>query len=206
MFNPIQYISQGDTPQEQLYHIESVLDAGQRWIQFRFKDTLTSIRWKTAEQVKLLCDSYHATLLINDDPDLALAIDADGVHLGLQDRSIAEARALLPHKIIGGTANTLADVKQRLDESCDYIGLGPLRYTLTKKKLSPLLGFEGYQQLLTALTPEEKQIPIVAIGGITLTDVPVLQKIGLSGIAVSSLLHQAQSPQQLIQQLNTYFL
>ncbi|WP_353102609.1 thiamine phosphate synthase [Myroides odoratus] len=206
MFNPIQYISQGDTPQEQLYHIESVLDAGQRWIQFRFKDTLTSIRWKTAEQVKLLCDSYQATLLINDDPDLALALDADGVHLGLQDRSIAEARALLPHKIIGGTANTLADVKQRLDESCDYIGLGPLRYTPTKKKLSPLLGFEGYQQLLTALTPEEKQIPIVAIGGITLTDVPVLQKIGLSGIAVSSLLHQAQSPQQLIQQLNTYFL
>lgn len=206
MFNPIQYISQGDTPQEQLYHIESVLDAGQRWIQFRFKDTLTSIRWKTAEQVKLLCDSYQATLLINDDPDLALAIDADGVHLGLQNQSIAEARALLPHKIIGGTANTLADVKQRLDESCDYIGLGPLRYTPTKKKLSPLLGFEGYQQLLTALTPEEKQIPIVAIGGITLTDVPVLQKIGLSGIAVSSLLHQAQSPQQLIQQLNTYFL
>lgn len=206
MFNPIQYISQGDTPQEQLYHIESVLDAGQRWIQFRFKDTLTSIRWKTAEQVKLLCDSYHATLLINDDPDLALAIDADGVHLGLQDRSIAEARALLPHKIIGGTANTFADIKQRLGESCDYIGLGPLRYTPTKKKLSPLLGFEGYQQLLTALTPEEKQTPIVAIGGITLADVPVLQKIGLSGIAVSSLLHQAQSPQQLIQQLNTYFL
>lgn len=206
MFNPIQYISQGDTPQEQLYHIESVLYAGQRWIQFRFKDTLTSIRWKTAEQVKLLCDRYQATLLINDDPDLALAVDADGVHLGLQDRSIAEARALLPHKIIGGTANTLRDVKQRLEESCDYIGLGPLRYTLTKKKLSPLLGFDGYQQLLAALTPEEKKTPLVAIGGITLADVPILQQLGLSGIAVSSLLHQAQSPQQLIQQLNTYFL
>ena len=206
MFNPIQYISQGDTPQEQLYHIESVLYAGQRWVQFRFKDTLTSIRWKTAEQVKLLCDRYQATLLINDDPDLALAVDADGVHLGLQDRSIAEARALLPHKIIGGTANTLRDVKQRLEESCDYIGLGPLRYTPTKKKLSPLLGFDGYQQLLAALTPEEKKIPLVAIGGITLADVPILQQLGLSGIAVSSLLHQAQSPQPLIQQLNTYFL
>lgn len=206
MFNPIQYISQGDTPQEQLYHIESVLYAGQRWIQFRFKDTLTSIRWKTAEQVKLLCDRYQATLLINDDPDLALAVDADGVHLGLQDRSIAEARALLPHKIIGGTANTLRDVKQRLEESCDYIGLGPLRYTLTKKKLSPLLGFDGYQQLLAALTPEEKKTPLVAIGGITLADVPILQQLGLSGIAVSSLLHQAKSPQQLIKQLNTYFL
>lgn len=78
MFNPIQYISQGDTPQEQLYHIESVLDAGQKWIQFRFKHTLSSIRWSTAEQVKHLCDKYKATLIINDHADIARAIDADG--------------------------------------------------------------------------------------------------------------------------------
>lgn len=205
MFNPIQYISQGDTPQEQLYHIESVLDAGQQWIQFRFKDTLSSIRWKTAEQVKKLCTIYQATLIINDDADLALAIEADGVHLGLQDLSITQARRMLPHQIIGGTANTLQDVRQRIAESCDYIGLGPLRYTPTKKNLSPLLGFEGYQQLLTALTPEEKKTPIVAIGGIILNDVPQLQQLGLSGIALSSLLHQTQEPHNLIQQLKTYF-
>lgn len=205
MFNPIQYISQGDTPQEQLYHIESVLDAGQQWIQFRFKDTLPSIRWKTAEQVKKLCTIYQATLIINDDADLALAIEADGVHLGLQDLSVTQARRMLPHQIIGGTSNTLQDVQQRIAESCDYIGLGPLRYTPTKKNLSPLLGFEGYQQLLTALTPEEKKTPIVAIGGITLNDVPQLQQLGLSGIALSSLLHQTQEPHNLIQQLKTYF-
>lgn len=205
MFNPIQYISQGDTPQEQLYHIESVLDAGQQWIQFRFKDTLPSIRWKTAEQVKKLCTIYQATLIINDDADLALAIEADGVHLGLQDLSVTQARRMLPYQIIGGTSNTLQDVQQRIAESCDYIGLGPLRYTPTKKNLSPLLGFEGYQQLLTALTPEEKKTPIVAIGGITLNDVPQLQQLGLSGIALSSLLHQTQEPHNLIQQLKTYF-
>ncbi|WP_410881067.1 thiamine phosphate synthase [Myroides sp. DW712] len=206
MFNPIQYISQGDTPQEQLYHIESVLDAGQQWIQFRFKDTLSSIRWKTAEQVKKLCIPYKATLIINDDVDLALAIEADGVHLGLQDLSVTQARRMLPHQIIGGTANTLQDVQQRIVESCDYIGLGPLRYTPTKKKLSSLLGFEGYQQLLTALTPKERRTPLIAIGGITLEDVPILQQLGLSGIAVSNLLHQAPDPHQIIQQLQTYYL
>ena len=206
MFNPIQYISQGDTPQEQLYHIASVLDGGQSWIQFRFKDTLSSIRWKTAEQVKKLCLTYQATLIINDDVDLALAIEADGVHLGLQDLSIAQARQMLPHQIIGGTANTLEDVRQRVAEACDYIGLGPLRYTPTKKKLSPFLGFDGYQQLLTALTPEERRTPLVAIGGITLEDIPLLQQLGLSGIAVSNLLHQAPDPHQIIQQLQTYYL
>lgn len=206
MFNPIQYISQGDTPQEQLYHIESVLDAGQRWIQFRFKDTLTSIRWKTAEQVKNLCDTYQATLIINDHIDLALAIDADGVHLGLQDTSIATARVLLPHKIIGGTANTLSDVRQRIAEGCDYIGLGPLRYTSTKKNLSPLLGFKGYETLLNTLTIEEKKTPIVAIGGITLEDITALKQLGLAGVALSNLLHQSQYPQPIIQQLNTHFL
>jgi len=206
MVNSIQYISQGNTPQEQLYHIESVLDAGQRWIQFRFKDTLSSIRWKTAEQVKTLCKSYQATLIINDDVDLAIAIEADGVHLGLQDLSIVQARRMLPHQIIGGTANTLQDVKQRIAESCDYIGLGPLRYTPTKKNLSPTLGFKGYQQLLKALTLEEKKTPIIAIGGITLEDIPKLQQLGLSGIAVSNLLHQAQNPQQLLQQIKTYYL
>lgn len=206
MFNAIQYISQGNTPQEQLYHIESLLNAGQTWIQFRFKDSLPSIRWHTAEKVKVLCERYQATLVINDDVDLTLAIDAHGVHLGLQDRPVKQAQALLPGKIIGGTANTLEEVKQRIQESCSYIGLGPLRYTATKKKLSPLLGFEGYRQILSSLTSEERNTPIVAIGGITLEDVPHLKQLGLQGIAISSLLHQQQNPQQIIQQLNSYLI
>lgn len=206
MFNTVHYISQGNTPQEQLYHIESILDAGQLWIQFRFKDALSSVRWTTAEQVKILCDSYKATLLINDHPDLAQAIDADGVHLGLSDSSIAEARKMIPNKIIGGTANTLEDVRRRLAEGCDYIGLGPLRYTPTKKNLSPILGFEGYRHILTNLTEEEKKTPIIAIGGIAIEDLPLLEQLELSGVAVSSLLHQSQQPRQILQQLKTYFL
>ena len=206
MFNPIQYISQGDTPQEQLYHIESVLDAGQKWIQFRFKNTLSSIRWSTAEQVKYLCEKYQATLIINDHSDLARAIDADGVHLGLEDQSITEARMILPNKIIGGTANTLQDVQQHILAGCSYIGLGPLRYTSTKQNLSPLLGYEGYRVILSALTEQEKKTPIVAIGGITLQDISPLQNLGLSGIAVSSLFHQNKQPQQITQQLKAYFL
>jgi len=204
MFNPVHYISHGDTPQEQLYHIESVLDAGQTWVQYRFKNTLSSIRWNTAEKVQLLCQTYKATLLINDDVHLALAIEADGVHLGLQDMPIEQAKRMLPNRIIGGTANTLQDVKQRLEEQCSYIGIGPFRYTKTKANLSPILGISGYQHLIESLEPIP--IPLVAIGGITLADLPVLKDLGLDGIAISSLLQASKNVKETLNQINQYFL
>lgn len=204
MFNSVHYISHGDTPQEQLYHIESVLDAGQTWVQYRFKNTLSSIRWNTAEKVKLLCQTYKATLLINDDVHLALAIEADGIHLGLQDMPIEQARRMLPNRIIGGTANTLQDVKQRIVEQCSYVGIGPFRYTKTKANLSPILGISGYQHLIESLEPIP--IPLVAIGGITLADLPVLKHLGLDGIAISSLLQESKNVKETLNQINQYFL
>lgn len=205
MLNNIQYISHGNTPQEQLYHIEAVLAAGQTWIQYRFKETTSTTRWTTAERVKLLCEQYRATLIINDCIDLAKAIEADGVHLGLTDRSIAEAKQLLPNKIIGGTANTFKDIQQRYQEGCTYIGLGPYRHTNTKKKLSPLLGLDGYQQLMTQMKEHQITIPVVAIGGITLEDILPLKAIGLHGVAISGLLQNSTNKTQLIQQLNALF-
>ena len=114
-------------------------------------------------------------------------IDSDGVHLGLNDESVSEARLILgDHKIIGGTANTLSDVLQRIGESCDYIGLGPLRFTATKEKLSPVLGFEGYQNIIESLQKESIAIPkIYAIGGVRLEDIKLLQRAGIYGAAVS---------------------
>lgn len=202
MLNKIQYISHGDTPQEQLYHIESVLGAGQQWIQYRFKNTTSTTLWKTAEQVKKLCEQYNATLIINDHVDLAKAIDADGVHLGLTDLSITQAKEYLPNKIIGGTANTFEDILYRHSEGCDYIGLGPYRFTTTKQKLSPILGLSGYQQLIVQMKEANIHIPIIAIGGILLEDIQALKQVGIYGIAVSSLLQNSTDQQTLIQQLN----
>lgn len=203
MLDNIQYISNGNTSQEQLYHIEAVLAAGQKWIQYRFKETTSTTRWITAERVKLLCEQYQAKLIVNDYVDLAKAIDADGVHLGLTDTSIAEAKQVLPNKIIGGTANTIEDIKQRHQEGCTYIGLGPYRHTNTKKKLSPVLGLNGYQQLMSQMKKLQINTPIVAIGGIIVDDILPLKAIGLHGIAISGLLQNSTNKAQLIQQLNS---
>ncbi|MDM1378099.1 thiamine phosphate synthase [Myroides marinus] len=206
MLNKIQYISHGDTPQEQLYHIESVLAAGQQWVQYRFKNTTSTTLWQTAEQVKKLCQQYNATLIINDYVDLAKAIDADGVHLGLTDLSITQAREYLTNKIIGGTANTFEDILLRHYEGCDYIGLGPYQFTTTKQQLSPILGLSGYSKLIKQMRDTDINIPIIAIGGIQLEDVRALKQTGIHGIAISGLLQHSQDKQTLIQQLNSILI
>jgi thiamine-phosphate pyrophosphorylase len=117
-------------------------------------------------------------------------MDADGIHLGLNDDSIDSAKNILGEsKIFGGTANTYEDVMQRQREGCDYIGLGPMRFTPTKKKLSPILGLEGYTNICNKIKAGKIVIPpIFAIGGIQEDDIQKLIHIGIYGIAVSSLI------------------
>ncbi|MCW2118092.1 thiamine phosphate synthase [Flavobacterium sp. 7A] len=204
MFNRLQYISQGSTIEEQLYNIHQALDHGCDWIQMRFKiPEKQNDRLKLAEAVKILCDEYLATFIINDDVNLAHEINADGVHLGLTDSSIVEARTILGAlKIIGGTANTFEDISSHVSNGCDYIGLGPFRYTKTKEKLSPILGLEGYQIIQNKLQKEGIKIPVYAIGGIKLDDVEGIIGIGIHGIAVSGLITESESKTKLITQLN----
>lgn len=200
MYKNIQYISQGNTAEEQVSNIQTVLDAGFKWVQLRFKNQEEKDLIRVAEKVKLLCDTYQATFIINDHVEIAKSVDASGVHLGLSDTSIAIARGVLgKEKIIGGTANTLQDVLQRIAENCDYIGLGPYRFTKTKEKLSPVLGPEGYAPILKALHERQKKVPIYAIGGIEQDDIEGLLKIGIHGIAVSGLLTNDIMRQQFLQ-------
>jgi thiamine-phosphate pyrophosphorylase len=203
MFNKLQYISQGSTIKEQHYNIHQALDNGCEWIQLRHKNALTEDLFDLADTIKLLCDTYTATFIINDNVHLAKQIDADGVHLGLNDMKIKEARSILGvTKIIGGTANTFEDIQQRMNEKCDYIGLGPFRFTSTKEKLSPLLGLEGYQSILQKLQRQNSNIPIYAIGGIQLDDIENLIHCGIYGIAVSDLITSHPEQNELITQLN----
>lgn len=186
----LQYISQGHSFEEQYANIEKVLKYGIKWVQLRWKNATQGDLEFLAREIRQLCHAYEATFIINDHCTLAEKVDADGVHLGLNDMDIATARRILsPDKIIGGTANTLADVLQRMEEQCDYIGLGPLRFTSTKKKLSPVLGFEGYKKIISTLKKEGFQIPhIFAIGGIGLQDVQELISADVYGVAVSGIL------------------
>ncbi|GIJ95193.1 thiamine-phosphate synthase [Capnocytophaga stomatis] len=198
------YISQGKTAEEQLANIQKVLDCGGKLIQLRWKTTDPTALSELAVEVKNCCQKHNALLIINDNPDVAQKVDADGVHLGLQDSSVASARTLLgTKKIIGGTANTLQDVLQRIAEGCDYIGLGPFRFTTTKEKLSPILGVEGFQKILHHLKKNNlSSPPIYAIGGIELGDISLLKKCGLYGVAISGLL--TEKP-ELLKQIESTF-
>lgn len=197
MFEKIQYISQGETPEQQLANICKALDAGCKWIQLRYKNKSILEVLKLAKMVQKICRAYHAKLIINDHVQVAWQINADGVHLGLDDISVMEARKLLGEfKIIGGTANTLEDVLKRVNENCDYIGLGPYRFTATKEKLSPILGIEGYQEILKELKNRniEIPIPIYAIGGLDEEDFEKLEEAGVYGVAVSGLITHHENP------------
>lgn len=189
MYSRIQYISQGLTAEQQFRNVQRVLERGIDWIQLRWKQADPVALRHLAQKVMTLKEQYTFTLIINDHPGIAAAVGADGVHLGLSDTSIAEARTLLgSDKIIGGTANTLADVQQRIKESCDYIGLGPFRFTETKAVLSPVLGAAGYLEIMQALKPLPAHPPVYAIGGITLPDLALLKSTGIQGIALSGAL------------------
>lgn len=203
MYHKLQYISQGKTIEEQLYNIHQALDAGCDWIQLRFKDQTAKDTFALAEAVKFLCEEYLANFIVNDNLSLAQQIAADGVHLGLSDMKIDEARAILGStKIIGGTANTFEDIKNHVKNGCDYIGLGPFRFTNTKEKLSPILGLSGYFEILRQMKKNKIQIPVYAIGGIELNDINPLMETGIHGIAVSGMITNSDKKKKLIQQLN----
>ena len=183
----LQYISQGFTIENQELNIRKALDNGTQWIQVRWKNAPEQEFIRLCEISKKLCSDYHSVCIINDHVQIAKDLDANGVHLGLKDTSIEVARNILgKNKTIGGTANTISDVLQRMNEPCDYIGLGPLRFTSTKEQLSPILGFEGYQKIIENLKERSLEIPkIFAIGGVVLNDIELLQQIGIYGVAVS---------------------
>ena len=203
MLSKLQYISQGNTVQEQLHNIQHALDQGCDWIQMRFKNGTSEENFALAESVKKICHQYDANFIVNDNVSLAKLIDAEGVHLGLNDMPISKAREILgTNKIIGGTANTLEEVISQIENGCDYIGLGPLRFTNTKANLSPILGMEGYQTIMKELRTYNTSVPIYAIGGINLNDIEMLLATGIYGVTASSLITQSSKEDELIIQLN----
>ena len=171
------------------------LEGGCRWIQLRMKEATEEEVEKEAIRVQDLCRQYGATFIIDDHVALAKKLHADGVHLGKKDMPIAEARKLLGKDfIIGGTANTFEDVQMHYAAGADYIGCGPFRFTTTKKNLSPVLGLEGYWNIVSRMKEAGINLPIVAIGGIAFEDIPAIMQTGVSGIALSGSILRADDP------------
>jgi len=172
------------------------LEGGCRWIQLRMKDAGTSLMEDTAIVIQKMCKDYGATFIVDDHVLLAKKINADGVHLGKNDMPIAEARKALGNSfIIGGTVNSFEDILNTLQSATpDYFGCGPFRFTATKKNLAPILGYEGYKDITNKLRNNSIDIPLVAIGGISREDIPVLLESGVNGIALSSSILNTDNP------------
>ena len=172
------------------------LEGGCRWIQLRMKDADAFTLEETALIVQRMCKDYGATFIIDDHVSLVKKIKADGVHLGKNDMPIAEARQLLGNSfIIGGTVNSLEDVRATLQSATpDYFGCGPFRFTSTKKNLAPILGREGYRNIIQGMKEAGIHIPLVAIGGIGKEDIPELLGSGVHGIALSGSILRAENP------------
>ena len=186
----LQLISDGD-----LSVAAQFLDAGGRWIQLRMKDASAEVIVCRGKEMLALCRKRRAVLVVNDAPQLAVAIGADGVHLGQADMPPIEARRIIGDgAVIGSTANTFEQIAARNDGETDYVGLGPFRFTTTKKNPSPVLGTEGYRTILGRMRTENIPLPVVAIGGIELPDIPQIMRTGVDGIALSGAIARADSP------------
>lgn len=184
------------------------LEGGCRWVQLRMKDVEEVLFEQTAIAVQRMCREYGATFIIDDNVHLAKRIGADGVHLGKHDMPISMARDILGERhIIGGTVNTFEDVLHHLNGATpDYFGCGPFRETSTKRNLSPMLGLDGYKDIIRQMRSHGIDIPIVAIGGICREDIPALMECGVSGIALSGSILRADNPSQEMREIADIFI
>lgn len=191
----LQFISHFTNTLTYIDGIRLALEGGCRWIQLRMKDATDEEVLPIALQAQEMCKKYDATFIIDDRVQMVKQIKADGVHLGKNDMPIAVARQILGGDfIIGGTANTFEDVKAHYEAGANYIGCGPFRFTTTKQRLSPILGLGGYRRIANEMKVQHISIPIVAIGGITLTDIPAIMQTGVTGIALSGSILKAANP------------
>lgn len=202
MVSNLHFISQ-ETPEfTHLECIEKACRAGVDWVQLRVKNKSVDEIIAIAKQAKIICDSYGIKLIINDHPYVAKAVGAYGLHLGKEDMPVTEARKIVGDKmIIGGTANTIEDIITHAKNGANYIGCGPFRFTTTKVKLSPVLGLDGYQNILKEAKRLNIHIPVIAIGGIVTEDIAAILQTGVSGIAVSSLIAFADDPKQEVSKI-----
>ncbi len=176
--------------------VESALRGGLELVQYRDKTSDDQIRLSVALALKKLCEQYQALFILNDRVDLALAVDADGVHLGQQDIPMALARRILgPNKLVGRSTTNPQELQRAIDEGADYIGVGPIYSTPTKPG-KDAVGFD-YIRYAQAQAP----MPWFAIGGIDETNIADVVTAGAKQVAVVRAIMAAADPQTATQQL-----
>jgi len=165
-------------------HLEvarTAIEGGASIIQFREKEMTTRQLVETARKMKELTEEANIPLIINDRLDVALAVDADGVHVGQDDMPATLARRLMGRKIVGVSATTVEEALQAQADGADYLGVGPIYPTGTKPDAVPPIGLARLAQIVQAV-----EIPVVAIGGISQGNAGEVIACGVDGVAVIS--------------------
>jgi len=200
-FDPSLYFvtdSTGFTEEEFLFRVEQALKGGVTLLQLREKDKSTREYIELAEKVHAIAKRYNVPLIIDDRVDVALAIDAEGVHVGASDMSVATARRLMgADKIVGATAKTVPWAKDAYAQGADYLGVGAIFPTTTKVK-TILTSVDTLLDICHAVP-----IPANAIGGLNKENIDVLTGIPVAGICVVSAIMKADDPRTAAEELKT---
>ena len=193
-FDPTLYFitdSTNYTEEEFLLRVEQALKGGATLLQLREKDKSTREYIELAEKVHEVSKRYNVPLIIDDRVDVALAIDAEGVHVGASDMPVATARKLMgDDKIVGATAKTVPWAKEAYEQGADYLGVGAI-YPTTTKVVTVLTSTETLDAITKAVP-----IPVNAIGGLNKDNVDILKGIGISGFCVVSAIMKAENPEK----------
>ena len=154
-----------------------------------------------AIKLKNLCKKYNVPFIVNDDIELALEIDADGVHVGQDDLGVDEIRKLMPNKIIGLSIGNEEELKQSKVEYVDYVGVGPVYITQSKDDAGGAIGYKGLE-LMRKLLP---QMPLVAIGGIQTQHIKDVMKTNVDGVSIISAISYSDNIEKTVREMNEQF-
>lgn len=167
------------------------------FVQLRIKDALPSLIAPIALRMRRLTEGTKTKLILNDDPDLAARVRADGVHIGQNDVPYCDARKIVgDDAIVGISTHSVMQVEQACALSPDYIGVGPVFPTPTKKVPDPVIGTETMRAMLSIAT-----IPAVAIGGITLENLPDVLRAGARNFCMVRPLNQSHEPEKVLKEI-----
>ncbi|MBW1677295.1 MAG: thiamine phosphate synthase [Deltaproteobacteria bacterium] len=164
-----------------LQDVKEALEAGAGVVQYRDKNVSSREMYETGKAIRKLCTEYSALYIVNDRADIALATEADGVHLGQSDLPAGVARKLMPRGIIGVSCGNVFQVLEAVDGGADYLGVSPIYPTTTKLDAGEALGLETLWEIR-----ENTRLPIVAIGGITLERVEKVIEAGADTVSAMS--------------------
>lgn len=168
-------------------------EAGAKWIQYRSLSKADDELLADINAIAAICDDWGATLIVTNHIHLKGKADIQGFHIEDMDADFIALRKQIGEEYtLGGSSNTVENLIRLAHEGADYAGFGPFKITTTKPNNSPLLGIEGYAKAVSQLQQTDIMLPILAVGGVSLADIPELMATGIYGIAASSAINQAE--------------